>query len=93
MADFKELFTSEDFLAYQDRVTDCAVDWLHDAIFKRHRTPNEMQAAVDMFRSIIEIPANTFDQGDIGKRLMARVKARMIEIPAAVLRREMFNEP
>ena len=91
MPDFKELYTSDDFLAYQDRVTDCAVEWLHDAIFKRHRTPDEMQAGVEMFRAIIEIPSIAFDQGELGKRFMARVKSRLIEIPAALLRREMFS--
>lgn len=92
MADFKELYTSDDFLAYQDKVTDCVVGWLHEAIFSDYRQPAEIRAAVEVFEKIISIPAETFDTGDIGKRFMARVKARLIEIPAALLRKEMSRE-
>ena len=92
MADFKELYTSDDFLAYQDKVTDCMVGWLHEAIFVDHRHPSEIKSAVEIFEKIIAIPSETFDTGEIGKRFRARVKSRLIEIPSALLRKEMFSD-
>jgi hypothetical protein len=95
MPDFKELFTSEDFLAYQDLVIDTTVEWLYQAMFHRSGVDMEtVREVADFARKVIEIPCMVFDKpgDDIGQRLKARVESHLSKIPAIVLRRELYQK-
>ena len=94
MPDFRELFTSDDFAAYQDRIVDEVVGWLHTRLFYDHGPSErwsaaEIRAGVDMARLILDIPLGIIPTGDVAQRLQARAKARLTEIPAALLRKEL----
>ena len=92
MPDFRELYTSPDFEAYQRHVVDELVSWLHWALFEGEPMPaREVKAGLDVARRILSIPQD-FVGGDVGKRLAAVAKSRLVEIPAAILRRELYKE-
>ena len=85
MADFNELFSSEDFAAYQDRVVDVVVDWLHGELLKGESIRSGMMLA----ENILSIPGRLDAKPEAQKRLDAAIKARLISIPAKLFRKEM----
>jgi hypothetical protein len=91
MPDFKELYTSPDFAAYQDEIVDCAIDWLQSAI-DLGADGRYIKFGFNLVNSFLQIPTKLGAPQEVQKRLNAAVKARLISIPAKLLRRELFDE-
>lgn len=94
MADFRELFTSDDFAAYQDKLVDVMVGWFHNALFKRSQiTMDTVREVASLSEQILEIPGEMFSGpgDDIGQRLKARINSYLIKIPATVLRKQLMK--
>ena len=89
MPDFNELFSSEDFAAYQDRVVDVVVDWVHIELVKGGDT---IRTGMMLAESILSIPGRLDAKPEIQKRLNAAVKARLISIPAKLFRKELKQD-
>jgi hypothetical protein len=88
MADFRELFTSPDFEAYQSLIVDEVVGWLQDSITGL-TSAQEIKTGMDVSHRILNIPAKLKATLQIEQKLQAAVKARLIEIPAELFRREL----
>lgn len=91
MADFRELFTSADFAAYQDEIVDEVVEWLRANLGGMAAAP-EIKAGMDLAERILRIPTRIKANFDVQKRLEAAVKARLISIPSKLLKKELFTE-
>lgn len=93
MADFRELFTSSDFAAYQERVVDEVVGWAAAMLYDVNGiNKNELRGGIDMARRILELPGNIVNDGPLAKRISAQVSARLMSIPAQLLRKELVGE-
>ena len=86
MPDFNEFFTSEDFAAYQDRVVDVVVDWIHGELLKGC---DSIRSGMMLAENILSIPARLDAKPEIQKRLDAAIKARLVSIPAKLFRKEL----
>jgi hypothetical protein len=89
MPDFNELFSSEDFAAYQDRVVDAIVDWVHIELVKGG---DSIRSGMMLAEKILSIPGRLDAKPEVQKRLDAAVKARLIAIPAKLFRKELKTE-
>lgn len=93
MPDFRELFTSPDFEAYQDRVVDEVVAWTHQALYADAlMTCEQLRTGIGMARMILELPAAMIKSPELKQRLAAKARARLMELPSALLRKEMVVE-
>lgn len=88
MPDFRELFTSPDFAAYQAAVVDEFVDFLGVQISKGISS-DRMATAYEVIRRVLEIPGKLKSKPEIERRLQAAVTARLVMIPAELMRKEM----
>ena len=86
MPDFNELFSSEDFVAYQDRVVDAIVDWVHIELVKGG---DAVRSGMMLAENILSIPGRLDAKPEVQKRLDAAVKARLVSIPAKLFRKEL----
>jgi hypothetical protein len=86
MPDFNEFFTSEDFAAYQDRVVDAVVNWVHVELVKGG---DAVRSGMMLAEQILSIPGRLDANPDIQKKLDAAIKARLISIPAKLFRKEL----
>ena len=91
MADLKELYTSPDFAAYQEAIADLAVDWL-DSSIRSGIEGGSIKIGIDIFNEVLSLPKNLGASQEVQKRLDAAVKARLVSIPAKLLRRELFDD-
>lgn len=91
MPDFRELYTSNDFAAYQDEIVDEVVGWLQYSLSVMSGA-HELKAGMDLAERILRIPSKTSAVFDVQKRLEAAIKARLISIPTKLFKREMFTE-
>ena len=91
MADLKELYTSPDFAAYQEAIADLAVDWL-DSSIRSGLDGRSIKIGIDIFNDVLSIPKSLGASQEVQKRLDAAVKARLVSIPAKLLRRELFDD-
>ncbi len=91
MPDFKELYTSPDFAAYQEAIADLAVDWL-DSSIRSGLDGRVIKMGIDLINDVLSIPKSLGAPQEVQKRLDAAVKARLVSIPAKLLRRELFDD-
>jgi hypothetical protein len=91
MPDLKELYTSPDFASYQEAIADIAVDWL-DSSLRSGIDGKVIKIGIDLINDVLSIPKNLGAPPEVQKRLDAAVKARLISIPAKLLRRELFDD-
>ena len=91
MADFKELFTDPVFSEYQDAIIDEVVDWLQHSL-KVMADSRELKAGMEVAERILTIPNKLKAPQQIEQRLQAAAKAKLIGIPATLLRRELYDK-
>ena len=91
MPDFKELFTDPVFDAYQDAIVDEVVNWLESKL-KFGVDAKVLLAGMDIAKAILELPTKLKATLQVEQRLQAAVKAKLIGIPAALLRRELYEK-
>lgn len=90
MPDFTELFTSGDFTAYQDAVINEVVGWMHENL-GMNKSPEYYTGGIAVAKRILSIPAKLKARPDVEKRLQAAVEARLVAIPAEILRKELLS--
>lgn len=88
MSDLLELYTSPDFNTYQDLMVDEVVSWVQTRL-TNGTAPDAIKAGMDLAKSILFIPASVAARPDVAKRVNAAIQARLIAIPALLLRREL----
>lgn len=90
--DYKELFTTPEFRAYEEAMAECVAGFLHDKIM-RADNPNSvaLKDAIELAQTVLRLPRHLVRDDEFATRLDDRIKDLLLQIPKRVLLREMYD--